>query len=64
MKSQMSLKMGHVRSKTRSQGQMLEKPCVCSRDHISSPIIMKPDQNFCLDEKSDKYENGSHWVKN
>ena len=50
MKSQMSLKLGHVGSKTRSLGQVLEKPCVCSRGHIFSQIIMKLGQNVCLDE--------------
>ena len=39
-------------------------PCVCSRDHIFSPIIMKIDQNVCLDEILDKFENGSWQVKN
>ena len=33
--------MGHVRSKSRSLGQIVEKPCVRSRGHIFSPIIMK-----------------------
>ena len=61
----MCLKMGHVISKTRSLGQMLEIPCVCSRSgYIFSPIIMKLGQNFCLDEISDKYENESCGVKN
>ena len=41
--------MGHVGSKTRSLGQILEKPCVRSRGHIFSPIIIKPGQNVCLD---------------
>ena len=59
----MSLKMDHVRSKTRSLGQNLEKPCVCSRGHIFSPIIMKFGQNVCFDEISDEFENGSCWVK-
>ena len=27
--------MGHVGSKTGSLGQLLQKPCVCSRDQIS-----------------------------
>ena len=27
--------------KTRSLGQILKKPCVCSRGHIFSPVIMK-----------------------
>ena len=63
MKSWMSLKMGHVRSKTRSLGQILEKPCVCSRGHIFTPIIMKLGQNVCLDEISDEFQNGLCWVK-
>ena len=55
MKSQTSLKMGHVGSKTRSQrGQVLEKPCVCSRGHIFCLIIMKLGLNVCLDKISDK----------
>ena len=48
----------------RSLGQMLEKPCVRSRGHIFGPIVMKHDQKFCLDEISDKHENGSCRVKN
>ena len=62
-------KMGHVRSKTRSLGQILEKPCVCSRGHIFSLIIMKLGQSVCLDEILDEYEKGhvgsktSHLVK-
>ena len=63
MKPQMSLKMGHVRSKTRSQGHILKKTCVLSRGHIFSPIIMKLVQNVCLDETSQEFENGSCWVE-
>ena len=48
LKSRMGLKMVHVGSKTRSQFQILEKPCVCSRGHIFSPIIMKLGQNVLL----------------
>ena len=59
----MSLKMGHIRSKTRSLGQISEKPSVHSRGHIFSLIIMKRTQNVCLDEISDRFENGSCWVK-
>ena len=44
MKSDTSLKMVHVGSKTRSLGQILEKPCVRSRGHIFSPFIMKLGQ--------------------
>ena len=58
MKSRTVWKMGHVRSKTRSQGQILEKLCVCSGGRIFSPIIMKLGQNVCLDEISHKFENG------
>ena len=51
--------MGHVESKTRLLGQILEKSCVHSRGHIFGQIIMKLGQNVCLDEISDKAENGS-----
>ena len=54
----------HVRSKTRSLGQLLEKHCVRSRGHIFSPIIMKYGQNVCLDEISNDFENGSCQVRN
>ena len=64
IKSWTSLKIGHVGSKTRSVGQSLEKPFVHSRGHIFSPILMKRNQNVCLDEISDKFENGSCQVRN
>ena len=35
------LKMGQVGSKSRSLGQILEKPCVRFRGHIFTPIIIK-----------------------
>ena len=63
MKSGTSLEMGHVRLKTRSLGQMSEKHYAHSRGHIFCQIIMKRDQNVCLDEISDRFENGSCWVK-
>ena len=59
MKSCTSLEVGHVRSKTRSLGQILEKPCVSSRGHILSHIIMKLGQNVCLDEISHTFVNES-----
>ena len=34
--------------KTRSLIQILEKPCVCSKSHIFSPIIVTLGQNVCL----------------
>ena len=64
IKSQMSSKLGNVRSKTRPLGQILEKRCVGSRGHIFSPIIMKLGQNVCLDKISNEFENGSCRVKN
>ena len=39
-------------------------PCVCSRGHIFSRILMKVGQDVCLDDISDEFENGSHGVKN
>ena len=55
----MSLKMGHVGSKTGSLGQILEKLCVRTIGKILSSIIMKRGQKVCLDEISDEFENGS-----
>ena len=49
--------------KNRLLGQILEKPCVCSRGQLFSLIIMKLGQNVCLDESLDEFENGSCWVK-
>ena len=44
--------MGLVGSKTRSPGQILGKPCVRSRGHIFSRILMKVGQGVCLDTSS------------
>ena len=52
----MSLNLGHVGSKTRSLGQILEKPCVCSRCHIFSQILVKFGPNVRLDKISDRFE--------
>ena len=59
----MTVKMGHVGSKTSSLSQSLEKSCVCPRGHIFSPIIMKLDQHVFLDKISHKFEKGSCRVK-
>ena len=59
MKHGTSWKMGHVGSKIKSQGQILEKPCVHSRGHIFSPIIIKLCHNLCRDEISDEVKR---WV--
>ena len=41
--SRSSSKLGHVGSKTRSLGQILEKPCVHSRGHSFDHKFMKAD---------------------
>ena len=48
MKYWSDLNMGYVGLKTRSLGQIIEKPCNHSRGHIYSPIFMKLPQNDCL----------------
>ena len=50
LKSQKNTKMGLVVSKIRSLDQILEKPCVCSRDQIFRLILMKLGQSVCPDE--------------
>ena len=64
MISKTILKMGHVRSKTKSLGVILEKPCVRTIGHTLSPIIMKLGQKVCLDEIWDEFENRSCPSKN
>ena len=56
--------MCHVGLKTRSPGQILEKPCARSRGHIFNRIIMKLGLIVCLDKMLGELENGSYWVKN
>ena len=47
--SRPSSNMGHVRSKTRSPGQILGNSCLHPRGHICDPILMKLCQNVCFD---------------
>ena len=56
MKSWMTVKKGHFEAKTRSLGQILEKPCIRSKGYNFSPKIMIPSKKVCLDEVSDKFE--------
>ena len=56
----MSLEMGNVWSKRRSLSQILEKPCVCSKGHIFSLIIMKLGQTECL--LCGKLEQDQNWI--
>ena len=50
--------MGHVGSKTRILGEILEKPCVHTRGQIFCLIIMKLGQNVCLDESQPSSKMG------
>ena len=50
--------MGHVESKTRSQGQILEKPRVCSRSQIFNLTLGKLGQIVCLNEIVEEFETG------
>jgi hypothetical protein len=36
------MNVGHVRSKTKSPGQILENPCLHFKGHISDPIFVEP----------------------
>ncbi len=45
MKSGLGFYLGHLGSKTRSLGQIIEKPCVDIRDHSFHPTFMKFGQN-------------------
>ena len=55
IKSRTRSQLGHVGSKTRSLGQIFEKPIVHSRGHSFDPNFMK------LYPLSDKCETGAHW---
>ena len=56
--------MGHVRLKTRSVDQLIEKPCEHSRGLSFGPIIIKLAQNDHLDNIPVKFDYGSCQVKN
>ena len=56
--------MGHLGSKTRSPGQIIEKPCVDNRDHSFHQNFLKYGQNDCLDEIWVGIVYGSSGVKN
>ena len=57
--AQTSLKLDHVGSKTRSLGQIIRKACKHSRGNILCQIFMKLCQNYCLEDRSDKFESGN-----
>ena len=54
--SRSSANMGHVGSKTRSVGQIMEKPCKHSRGHIFGPVFFKLAQNDHLEDISVTFE--------
>ena len=58
-KSHKNSKMNHVGSKTKSQGQILEKPCIRSRGHIFSHICLKLGQNDRLNKNRGRVQE---WV--
>ena len=62
--SRSSPKLGHVVSKRRSLGQILEKPCVHSRGHRFDHKFMKLHHNANDHNIKVKFETGSCWVKN
>ena len=62
--SRSSSKVGHVGSKARSLGQILEKHCVLSRGHSFNSKCMKLYQNANDHNIYVKFETGSCWVKN
>ena len=59
MKSQMTLNLGHLGSKTMSLGQMKEIPCGGCKDHISCSVDLKIGWNVCYDDTLDQLEFGS-----
>ena len=61
--SRSALKLGHVGSKTRSLGQILEQPYVHSRGHRFDHKFMKLCQNVNHHNVKVKFETGSCWVK-
>ena len=59
VKFQTSLKTVQIRSKTRSLGKILEKPFVCSRDHLFGLILVKLIESVCPYEILYIFENES-----
>ena len=50
--------MDHPGSKSRSVGQIMEKPCENSRGHSFGPIFIKLAQNDHLENITVKFEYG------
>ena len=62
--SRSSSKLGHVRSKTRSLGQILEKVCVHSRGHTFDSKLKKLNQIVNDHNILDMFETAPYLVKN
>ena len=56
--SLLSLNIGYEWSKTRSLGQISNKPCVHSRGHSFASFFVNLHQKVCLDNVLVKFENG------
>ena len=57
------IEYGSCWAKTRSVGQIIEKPCEHLRDHSFGPIFIKLGQNVHPDNISVKFKYGSCQVK-
>ena len=58
MKSRSESKPGHVGSKIRSLGQILEKLCTLNRRYSFDPIFTKQCENVCLQNSG----HDQNWV--
>ena len=55
--------LGHVRLKTRSLSQIIEKPCINSRGHRFDPKFVKLCQTVSPYKLYVKFETGPCWSK-
>ena len=63
MKSGTSLELGHVGSKTRSRGQILENLVYALEATLYSLILMKLGQNACLEKILEEFKSGLCGIK-
>ena len=61
IKVRMSLKLGHVESKSRSLGQIIEKPFEHLRGHMFESICSELGQNVCLHKSLEEVEERVMW---
>ena len=60
---QLLSKMGHVGSKSRSLGEIIENPCERNTGHIFNSIFIKLAQDVYFIESSDEFDIGLSGVK-